>query len=816
MIGTSARAAWFASAALGFISPASMSGQGTFTPGTREILALSFATAQPGQIPAGVRLVSGRVDVVDKDGVRMLRATGPAEFVVTLPEPLPTDFTLEFDLVAKPDGGSDDLAFEGTARRSLNPAISAEVKWSPTTQTVSGGGLNEFSAATPASLSETLPGQLARIIASFAGTTLKLYTNGVRLYTLIDRLFVRGTVLRVTLGGQDEEHAVYLARLRVAAGAGSVIAAAPLVALPAQQTGTITPMAPPPPPPPDISQRPGSLQVVGNGPAPTGLTISGTPTTATLRWNAVTGAVGYQVLRAETGGASSAVLTASPITATSLADVPPDRARTYTYHVRALQADGTYGVAKADFLAPPPEDPTTFTSISPRPGVVQLSWRSVSGVKAYLVSGPGIPSGTQLNGESFTVSAVSPGNHLYRIASVYEPGGVLTAASSWPSTTAPVSSISMLTLPNGPGSLAEYNRHACNTGKWIATQQLWANTWCDLPTATSVANVSALPWLSLFGIQEFQPQQGSDFITGAPFDIYAPATEWTLFSTWKWAREDRIVPEASFEDVSDLGFGRRIGCVARGTGASAATLCWAMSSPRAALSVIIQTAQETSFLVFKESVDQKETRCPWPSKSWESRVCGHLLGVPSTQLDSQGDRYVPHACLSCHGGQFDPATGKVTGASLLPLDPRGFTWVNTYGRTGQEETIRQMNLAIFTAPVSAGVREYITNMYRARQTVVGASVDDAFVPAGWVDQPGLYRDTYRPYCALCHSAQSGPLGFRSWADLLREKARVKRAVCGYTMPHSELPLQRFWTEGGAGSRPGALLAALGYSSCDQP
>jgi hypothetical protein len=199
-------------------------GQGTFTPGTREILALSFATAQPGQIPAGVRLVSGRVDVVDKGGVRMLRATGPAEFVVTLPEALPTDFTLEFDLVAKPDGGSDDLTFEGAARRSAS-SVSAEVKWSPTSQTVSGGGLNEFSAATPPSLSETLAGQLARIIASFAGTTLKLYTNGVRLYTLADRLFVRGTVLRVVLGGQDEEHPVYLARLRVAAGAGSTVVA---------------------------------------------------------------------------------------------------------------------------------------------------------------------------------------------------------------------------------------------------------------------------------------------------------------------------------------------------------------------------------------------------------------------------------------------------------------------------------------------------------------------------------------------------------------------------------------------------------------
>ncbi len=230
-------------------------GQGSsITPGAREIIALNFANTAVGEFPKGLRLLKGSLEVVDKDGVRMLRATTPSEFRITLPEALPEDFTLEFDLMPKECCNPEDLAFEGTPAMSRSTS-SAQVSWSPETQTVVGGGAY-FQAATPAKLRETLVGQLNQIMASFEGGTLKLYTNGERLYTLSERRFARGRVLRVFLGGQDDDkQAVYLARLRVAAGAASVIVATstsqatPVSALPAVQTGSITPTAPPPPPP---------------------------------------------------------------------------------------------------------------------------------------------------------------------------------------------------------------------------------------------------------------------------------------------------------------------------------------------------------------------------------------------------------------------------------------------------------------------------------------------------------------------------------------------------------------------------------------
>ena len=169
-------------------------------------------------------------------------------------------------------------------------------------------------------------GALTRIIASFEGTTLKVYTNGQRLYTLSGRVFARGQVLRVCAGRQDEEQAVYLARAWVAAGAVSVSSvvtavAAPApatalpIALPATQSGTITPpRLPPPPPTLSTGQVPGAPAPLRPGtrppprvaalvgPAPTGLRVFvATPRSASLGWTAVSGATGYTINRAPAG-----------------------------------------------------------------------------------------------------------------------------------------------------------------------------------------------------------------------------------------------------------------------------------------------------------------------------------------------------------------------------------------------------------------------------------------------------------------------------------------------------------------------------------
>lgn len=811
-----------------------------FTPGGREIFLLNIASTPIGGGPTGIRVLRGSLQVVEKDGVRMLKASTESEFLITLPEALPQDFTLEFELIPKMCCNPADLMFEGTPTISRSTS-SAHVVWDVDNHMVVGGGAM-YQTATPADLRETLPGQLSRIAASFEGGTLKMYTNGRRLYTLSDRRFVRGRVLRVYLGGQDAgDHAVYLARLRITAGTAAALATqqsalsgSDLAGQPSggsiQAAGstkapgtavtdpTVTPRAasgaiasgplpvapapaPPPPPPPPLERAPtrGTLTILSGGPAPSGLNVTGTPITATLSWSAVPGATGYGVSRSLSGTTDWRLLTETPITATELkSDLLPEPSRSYTYQVRAYQADGKFGSATIDFTPPRPADPPVLYARSDKPGVVVLDWHPAAPVKKWLVTGPGIPPGTQVDGGGYTVAAAPPGINLYRVASVYEPGGVLTPNSAWPSAAvgvAPVALASLLTMPNGAGSWAEYNRHVCNAGKWVAAQLVWPNDWCDIKELRVVAEPYAFPLLALYGIQEFQDWDGLRIF---------PATEWTNFTAWPWSRGDVPIPHASFRDQADMGQDRIVGCASRGSGAGASTMCWAGNAlhhgDAGSLTVIVQTWEETHFLRF--------------SGDGSCAGCRPLMGEPRIVLDSKGPRMLPHACLACHGGRFDPQTGKVTGASLLPLDPRGFSFQYSDGKSRASEAIRQINLTIFTSNATLGVREYITNMYQAKQTVVGTTVDENYVPSAWADQPGLYRDIYRPYCALCHSTQTGPLGFRSWGDLLRERARVKHAICEGTMPHGEVSLKRFWADGApVVSRPGVLLAALGYPSC---
>jgi len=193
-------------------------GQGgaTFAPGARTIFALDFAGTPIGDFPKGLRLLQGNLEVVDKDGMHMLRASSPSELVVTLPEALPKDFTLEFDLIPKACCNPVDLMVEGVISGSRS-SISAQIEWDAEHFAVVGGSSASFQMDMPAAIAATLPGTRTKVALSFEDETIKMYTNGSRVFTLTGRKFVRDTLLRISLGGQDDDqYAVYLATVRVA------------------------------------------------------------------------------------------------------------------------------------------------------------------------------------------------------------------------------------------------------------------------------------------------------------------------------------------------------------------------------------------------------------------------------------------------------------------------------------------------------------------------------------------------------------------------------------------------------------------------
>ena len=178
------------------------------------------------EFPNGVKALNGVMTVVDKFGRHMLMVSSPSDLLITLPQLLPPVFTVEVDLVPKAGGGApDDFLLEGMPGRNRGVA-SAELTWHPSRISVVGGGGDMYQSDMPADLAASTPGNLTHLVMEFNGTTIKLYTNGRRLYTL-EKQFVRGVVLRVGLGGASSGNPMYLAGLRVGAGpaAPGIIAA---------------------------------------------------------------------------------------------------------------------------------------------------------------------------------------------------------------------------------------------------------------------------------------------------------------------------------------------------------------------------------------------------------------------------------------------------------------------------------------------------------------------------------------------------------------------------------------------------------------
>jgi len=240
-----------------------------FVPGTRTIWQMNLANLPPGDLPAGMKLLQGNLELGSKDGKPTLFTNKPTDFLIRLPEVLPADFTLEFEISAKKCCNPEDLMFEGSLTRNRGVA-SAEVTWNPSHIMVVGGG-EMYQSDMPEDLGNTLPGTLAQVNVSYAGGALKLYTNGRRLYTLSDRKFARGRVLRVSLGGQDgPEYAVHLAGLRIATNSAPALfekAASGFV--PGRRTLFDLSTWPPPPPPQGQPAKPHpGLRVVQGAWAP--------------------------------------------------------------------------------------------------------------------------------------------------------------------------------------------------------------------------------------------------------------------------------------------------------------------------------------------------------------------------------------------------------------------------------------------------------------------------------------------------------------------------------------------------------------------
>ena len=130
---------------------------------------------------------------------------------------------------------------------------------------------------------------------------------------------------------------------------------------------------------------------IASGPPATGLTVTGTQTTATLTWTAPAGATGFDVWRAVTNQYPTK-LTATPVTATSFVDQTGfGYGLSYSYRVESHFASGPSGSANVNFQPPPPVNPAwAKANVQTLQGKkeIAVSWAAVPGATRYHVFGP--------------------------------------------------------------------------------------------------------------------------------------------------------------------------------------------------------------------------------------------------------------------------------------------------------------------------------------------------------------------------------------------------------------------------------------------
>jgi len=189
---------------------------------------------------------------------------------------------------------------------------------------------------------------------------------------------------------------------------------------------------------------------------------------------------------------------------------------------------------------------------------------------------------------------------------------------------------------------------------------------------------------------------------------------------------------------------------------------------------------------------------------------GNLLS--SVNLDSRGEKYLPGACVVCHGANQDFArfeqNGSVSpamGAQFLPFDLNNYAFpaTGTLSRANQEAALRGLNRLVLNTSPQAPTVELINGWYPTPTS----TFNDAFVPAGWAGHEALYNDVVKENCRTCHVAMrpgdntTAGLSFQSYDQFNNRNYALARRVCGleeglprkrWSMPNSKVTFDLYW------------------------
>ena len=292
-----------------------------------------------------------------------------------------------------------------------------------------------------------------------------------------------------------------------------------------------------------------------------------------------------------------------------------------------------------------------------------------------------------------------------------------------------------------------------------------------------------------------------------------------------WKREHKFSPyRGSNEEVSatyvnqrDLNLVRRMLATKTTTSSGADKVAFVVCNHPGPEG---DTQRETDLVIDTALGDEKQVACvameysPTAGRSGDTPFTKFLTFGPdgklvlSVNLDGRGEKYMPGACVACHGGMrymgSFPEKGNPSpdlNANFLPFDTGNYLFSSRdlLTESSQSPALNALNkLVLQTAPTTA-TQALIGGWYKNGSVVL----DKHYVPDPWVNleatQPGasrFYREVVGTSCRTCHAAVRDDFDWDSPSKLLGRKGLPH--VCGgkpdlhlnASMPNALISLDR--------------------------
>lgn len=194
-----------------------------FVPGNRVLFYSDFSEDRVGNFARGLKYQSGALEVVERDDIKVLRATARSQFLVPVGKRLPERFTLEVDVISPSKDPHEMLTLEGGPDINRGSS-SASIVWMTARAWIQGGGQSYPSSGVevPGPMQEALMGTAAHVRILMDSGYFKMYVNERRLYNIPELPFRRDSVIRVMVNA-TEALPVYITSIRVAESETSVL-----------------------------------------------------------------------------------------------------------------------------------------------------------------------------------------------------------------------------------------------------------------------------------------------------------------------------------------------------------------------------------------------------------------------------------------------------------------------------------------------------------------------------------------------------------------------------------------------------------------